>query len=249
MYSAMIDELCAGLGLTVAFLCVDGGASPFFENRQGHSFASDSLAAQFDRFRLRWIQTWRPEILIVADRWEGHASGTPGLDRKLREFLRAVAPFSRHQILVAPVPILGGIRDLNLLELVHWESKPEGTPGTLRADRRQGLRDMVVKVMEGVRDEFSGVRVVRPDLDLLLPDGQVRFLCDRRLLYIDEGHLSDEGAARLRPLFAAALTGALGHSKTSTSGIESSPREDGCPSHPAHSIHDRSWTTNWSRPR
>ncbi len=249
MYSAMIDDLCKGLGLTVAFLCVDGGASPFFENRQGHSFASDALAAQFDRFRLHWIQTWCPEILIVADRWDGGTSGTAGFERKLRRFLREVAPFSRHQILVAPVPILGGIRDLNLLELVHWESRPDGTPGILRADGRQGLRNAVVEVMEKMREEFGGVRVVRPDLDLLLPDGQVRFLCGRRLLYIDEGHLSDEGAARLRPLFATALMEALGHSQASTSGGDWSLREGGCPPDLAHSSHDRSWITNWSRPR
>lgn len=91
--------------------------------------------------------------------------------------------------------------------------------------------------------------MVRPDLDLLLPDGQVRFLCGRRLLYIDEGHLSDEGAAWLRPLFATALTEALGDSQASTAGVGSSPREDVCPSPAAHSSHDRSWMTNWSRPR
>ena len=249
MYSAMIDDLCAGLGLTVAFLCVDGGASPFFENRQGHSFASDSLAHQFDRFRLRWIQTWRPEILIIADRWDGHSPDAAGFDRKLRDFLRKVAPFSRHQILVAPVPILGGIRDINLLELVHWESQSDGTPGILRADRRQDLRDSFARVMEGMREEFEGVRVVRPDLDLVAPGGRIRYLCGRRLFYIDEGHLSDEGAEHLRPRFAEALTQALGDSIASAQGSEVPPSGGGPPDQEAHSSQDRSWTRNWSRPR
>ena len=228
MYSSMIDNVCAELGLTVAFLCADGGASPFFENRQGHSFASDSIAAQFDRVRLRWIRTWRPEILIVLDRWDGHASDSMAFDRKLRAFLQEVAPYSRHQILVAQVPVLAGIRDVNLLELVHWRARPDGSPDVLMADRKQDLRDRFAEVMKNAADEFRGLRVIRPDLSLLSGDRQVHYLCGRNLLYIDEGHLSDEGAEHLRPLFVEALTEAIGNSQGGDSKVGEVTNGRGC---------------------
>lgn len=247
MYSAMIDNVCAEMGLTVAFLCADGGASPFFDNRQGHSFASDSIASQFDRVRLGWIQAWRPEILIVSDRWDGHASGPAAFDRKLRAFLREVAPYSRHQILVAQVPVLAGIRDINLLELVHWGSSPSRTPSVLMADRKQDLRDRFAEAMENAADEFRGLRVIRPDLSLLLTDRQVHYLCNRTLLYIDEGHLSDEGAEHLRPLFLEAMTEAIGDSRGMIPRSVRLPKDRAI--HGPHSSQERSCTTNWSRPR
>jgi hypothetical protein len=250
MYASMIDSLCAEMGLSVAFLCVDGGASPFFDNQQGHSFDSDSLAAQFDRVRMEWIQAWKPETLIILDRWEVRAGDPSEFDGKVRAFLRQVAPFSQHQILAAQIPVLRGIRDYNLLELVQWESRDHSNPAVLKADRQQGMRDQFAQVLEKAGEEFDGVCVLRPDIALLMTDNRVRYLSSRKLLYIDDNHLSDEGAELFRPLFRKALTDTIQRSKACTSGTEWNAPDGrpGTAGHP-HSSHERSWTTNWSRPR
>ena len=250
MYASMIDSLCAELGLSVAFLCLDGGASPFFENRAGLNFDSDSLAAQFDQARLGWIQTWKPEILFVLDRWSLRASNAPDFDGKLREFLHRVAPFSRNQIFAAETPALGGIRDNNLLELIRWESRRSSEPVVFKADRQQSMRDQFAQVLERATPDFEGLRVLRPDLQLLMPQNRVHHLASRKLLYIDDNHLSNEGAELFRPLFRKAITDAIQRSRDSTPGPEwKTP--DGRPSLAGepHSSQERSWTTNWSRPR
>ena len=102
------------------------------------------------------------------------------------------------------------------------------------------MRDEFAKVLEGAAAEFEGLHVLRPDIRLLMPHNRVNYLKAGKLLYIDDNHLSDEGAELFRPLFRKALNEAIRRSEACKTGPNwSAPAQTPTPACQPHSSHER----------
>ncbi len=205
MYGRIIEELCREKSLPVAFFAVTGGGPAMFEATADPSskepFASHRDAAEFDAVRRRFLEKWSPELVILLDRWD--SKYTPDkAETRMREFLTLIGQQVGTVAFVAQVPAHIGGNYVNLREVVssHVKSAMDPLP-PLFPDRKDGLRKQIAERMETLRSEFPQLSVVRPDLKFYRSDGSILYAEGRSFFYMDEDHLSDAGAARVRDLF------------------------------------------------
>ena len=124
----LIDDVCQTLRVPVAFLCADG-TPVFFPTSPNTSFPTPALARDFDDARRRWIAAWKPDLLIVVDRWD-HYPAT--LDAKLRGLLGELGRYARHVILPGQIPVLRIGETVNLRDYVTWRLRSSSNPASHR---------------------------------------------------------------------------------------------------------------------
>lgn len=203
MYARLIDDLCREQGLSVAFLTVDEGAPVFFNTGVSANFPTQSIAREFDAARRHWLRTWRPEAIVVVDRWDQRARR--GFGSRLREFLAEVSPLAGRVLFVAQIPVIAHAEHVNLRELALWRANADGMLPRLEADKEDEARRKVAAVAEAETKTFPKLRVLRADLPFYRDDGSVRYAEGRDFYYADDDHLTDEGADVVRTLFAKAI--------------------------------------------
>ena len=209
MYAPVIDSICRELHLPVAFFTADG-ASVFFPTGPGLSFTTQAAADSFDRARLQYLSQWRPDILIVADRWDGRADSPADLAVQMTGFLRIVAPKVAHVILTAQPPVLDSAGAVNAREFVTRAyrengSLQDGSLPTIWPDDSESFRRTTIQAFESVAREFPNVSVIRTDEPFYKPDGSIRYAEGRKFLYADGDHLTDDGAEMDREIFFRAI--------------------------------------------
>jgi hypothetical protein len=209
MYSRLIDDLCREKGISVAFLGMSLGAPAFFENRVCPNFSSPVEAHEFDEARKSWLAKWRPEAVVVIDRWDAQFDTKQGFDRRLRSFLNEISPLAGQVIFTAQIPVLRVPPEYNLRALVNWRMGQEKVFPRLVPDTNEMIRKQVVSVADAARADFPNLRVIRPDSSFYQEDGSIRYAEGRSFFYQDDNHLTDAGAEQVRSVFQKAITDAL----------------------------------------
>jgi peptidoglycan/LPS O-acetylase OafA/YrhL len=208
MYSRVIDDLCRELGISVAFLGIEQ-KSAFFEDTPGASAAVAAETREFNEKRRQLLRGWRPDAVIVIDRWDTRMISPESFDSRLRGFLSEVSPIAGRVLWVAQAPVLTGGDEINFREYVNWRMRAgQGLPA-LVPNWAESLRRQTVAIAERAGADFPGLRIVRADQPFYLPDGSVRYVDGRRFLYADDDHVSDAGSDEARPVFRAAIIDAV----------------------------------------
>lgn len=197
MYARAIDEACRSLGVSVAFLTSDG-AAVFFDARPDESPLSPEQTRGFDRARRHWLEAWRPEAVVVADRWDAY-EGVPGdLQRRARGLVRDLSPFTSRVILLTQPPVLRLGETVNLREYVDWRMHIAQPFAGIEPDGADPMRRAAADSLDALARQDPRVRVIRVDRQFYAPGGLVRVSSGRKFLYIDDDHLSDAGADLVR---------------------------------------------------
>lgn len=204
MYAPVIDSICRELHLPVAFFTADG-ASVFFPTGPREVFTSQAAADSFDRARIRYLSQWRPDILIVADRWDGRADSPADLAVQMTGFLRIVAPKVGQVILTAQPPVLAFGETVNAREFVTRAYRENGSLPTIWPDDNESFRRTTIQAFESVAQKFPNVSLIRTDHPFYKADGSVRYAEGRKFLYADGDHLTDDGADMDRETFFRAI--------------------------------------------
>lgn len=217
MYSRVIDELCQELQIPVAFFGVVGGGPSMFEATADPSykgpFESRADAKFFDEVRRRFLGEWKPDLVILIDRWDSKYQAD-SLGVSLQDFLRDVRKDARRVAFVTQVPVHIGGNYVNLREVVSARTSSAADPlPLLFPDNKDTVRRLIAERAERVARVDSLLRVIRPDLEFYHADGSIRYAEGRKFYYMDEDHLSDAGAERVKGLFAELLTGLSGASR------------------------------------
>ena len=204
MYSRVIDGICRELGLSAAFLGVDG-APLFFDAPRGRMSRAEK--AEFDGARRRWLAAWLPQVVVVIDRWDIYDDRR--FQGELESFLRELAPLARTVLFVAQVPVLAiGGDTVNVRELAIWHMAHDRAFAGFFPDAAESKRKSVVSAAMAAIGEFPNFRVLRPDLVFYRPDGSVLWSSGRTVYYADDDHLSDAGAELVRNVFRNAIADA-----------------------------------------
>lgn len=204
MYAGIIDDVCQDLRVPVAFLCADG-TSAFFPTSPNFSFPTPALAREFDDARRRWIAAWKPDVLIVVDRWDDYPET---LDASLRGFLGDLGRYARHVILPGQVPVLRIGETVNLRDYVSWRLRSSSSLPAIGPDSHEPIRRASLTTIAGLTHDFPSVELLRVDEPFYNGDGSIRFAEGRRFFYADDDHLSDAGAERVRELWRRAIAAA-----------------------------------------
>jgi peptidoglycan/LPS O-acetylase OafA/YrhL len=200
MYAPLIDSVCQQLHVPVAFFIAD--ATPvFFPTEPNKRFKTQAIAASFDDARMRYLAQWRPEVLIVADRWDGRFENQGQLAPQLTGFLQMVAPKVGHVILTAQPPVLDLGDATNPREFVTRNYRMHGSLPTIWPDSAETLRRKSTQVFDSLTQRFPNLQPLRTDKPFYNVDGSVRYADGRKFLYADADHLTDDGARLDRQIF------------------------------------------------
>jgi peptidoglycan/LPS O-acetylase OafA/YrhL len=205
MYSRLIDSICQRLGLSVAFLGMDG-VPAFFKATFTPSPLTTGEAAEFDEARRHWLRTWRPQAVFVIDRWDLLVDNGGRFDDELRSFLREVSPLTKTVLFVAQVPVTATGGDaVNPRELAAWRMRHNNSVPRILPDSNEPKRRRAVATAEAAMAEFPNLYVLRPDLAFYEDDGSIRWVSGRTVYYADDDHLADAGAEVVRGVFKNAI--------------------------------------------
>lgn len=208
MYARLVDELCRELQVPVAFLAVNSTPA-FFEATVNETFPTRREAQEFDAARLRWLEQWRPDVVLVIDRWDHQAAAGKPFEENLRSFLGQVSPLAGRVVVVTQVPVGTVGQVLNLRDYMAWRMGRGDASPKLLDDKNAPARERAAAAADQVAAEFPNLMVLHPEKAFRLPDGTVRWSDGRKVLYADSDHLTDAGAEVVRDLFRDALTPAL----------------------------------------
>ena len=139
MYGKLIDNICKQLGVSVAFLSADG-ISVFFSDGDDKRPSAVAFAEEFNAARRKWISEWKPDAVLVIDRWDNYANAPVEFDRNLRDLITELSSHARHVICFSQVPVLKVGETNNLREYVVWKMTSDGATPTMAADAKEPFR-------------------------------------------------------------------------------------------------------------
>jgi hypothetical protein len=203
MYSKVIDDLCRERQVPVAFLSAGNGIPALFVNEGSPLFPGRDDGAAFDEARRRYLREWRPETLLVIDRWDAWYG--KDLERDLGAFLEEVSPLARTVVLVTQVPVLRVGENENIRGWVHWRRGTDPALPRILPDAQEPYRRESVRILQRLQERFPNLRIVDSASRFYREDGSVRYAEGRRFFYTDDDHLNDTGAAEISDLLQQSL--------------------------------------------
>ncbi len=203
MYSKVIDDLCHERQVPVAFLSAGNGIPALFVNEGSPLFPGRDDGAAFDEARRRYLREWRPETLLVIDRWDAWYG--KDLERDLGAFLEEVCPLARTVVLVTQAPVLRVGENENIRGWVHWRRGTDSALPRILPDAREPYRRESVRILQRLQERFPNLRIVDSASRFYREDGSVRYAEGRRFFYTDDDHLNDTGAAEISDLLQQSL--------------------------------------------
>lgn len=205
MYSSVIDTICQKLGVSVAFLGMDG-VRLFFDVPANPQIITEREAVEFDSARRHWLRTWRPQAILLIDRWDSLFQNKQQFDGELRRFLQELRPLVKTTVFVSQVPVAGNGGDsVNIRELMAVRMRGKNGIPKIFPDRNESKRNGALAVANTAVADFPGLRILRPDLAFYQKDGSVRWSSGRTVYYADDNHLSETGAELVRGMFEDAI--------------------------------------------
>lgn len=215
MWAGVLDQIARQLGRSISFYAADG-TTPFFDipTRKGNRtqlFNADEKFA-FDTARLTFLRNWKPRVVIIAARWAGeedlHGS------RELLKFLGDIG--AKVFLIEQPPELLFGPKNAPQY-LSFMKLKPNGTrqyiPGLNSEQYRRG-RELIRQITNTCPN-----CVVIPVADIFLNNNNVWVLNNSDVLYIDDGHLSDQGALQAKQVLLRGLQDCFADKETDISQV------------------------------
>lgn len=204
MYAGQVDDICEQLEISVAFLAI--GGNQVYEPRGRYDVAS---LGDFYAVRNQWIDRWKPDAVIVVDRWttiDDQASFADDLHR----FVEGLHSSAHTVILLNQVPELRLGDSLNLREYVNWQYERHGAVPAIGTSGQEEIRKTLNAAVQEEAESGTGVEVIQADKVFTISQDSVRYYEGRKFFYADDDHLSEAGATLLRPAIAAAISEACG---------------------------------------
>lgn len=207
MYAPTIDSICQELKLSVAFFAADG-TPVFFPTLPNPHFPTADAAASFDKARLDFVTQWHPDALLLIDKWDADASNPERFEEHLRSLMATFSPKVGRLIIFTQPPVLSFKGSANAREYVTRYYRVHRVLPAIRPDTREKFRQSSASIIESMAREFPNVTLVRPDKLFYRQDGSIRYADERKFLYADGDHLSDDGAQEVRELCLRAIESA-----------------------------------------
>ena len=204
MHSKLIDSICSKSGISVSFFCI--AAQPaFFDIQPTLRLPTERQVKEFYDVRKKFIQEWRPDAILVIDRWDLTADSPAEFEKKLRSFLGEFSPLARRIYFISQVPVHSRGNQVNLRELVNFRMNSQKTVSQLYPDKRDVFRGQLSQRAESLMTEYQNFQVLRVDSLFYNKDGSIKYSAGRDFFYLDVDHLTDVGSEVARPIFERAI--------------------------------------------
>ena len=207
MYAKLVDDICKHLNISVAFLSADG-ISVFFSEGDDKRPSALAFTADFNEARKKWISRWKPDAVLVIDRWDNYNNAPAEFDRMLRELVAELSSNAQHIICFSQVPALPVGETINLREYVVWKMGSQKLIPIIAPDAKEPFRRSTLTTIEAVARDFPKLQLLRVDQPFYANNDAVRYASGRTFFYADDNHLSDAGAEQLRDVCTRAIAAA-----------------------------------------
>lgn len=188
MYAHQVDMICRDLGVSVSFLSADSRPAMPAEKMK-------KQAEAFYQAQVRWLGQWKPDLIILVDRWDMRAQDMKLFAAGIDHYLTDLESFSPHIALFTQVPVLSMGEDINLREYVSWYEKKNSRLPTIRPDDAENIRQATVSVFESEAEKHPGLQIIRADQVFYNADQSVKYSAGSQFFYADDDHLSEAGAS------------------------------------------------------
>lgn len=206
MWSASIDRVCRELGKTVSFYAADGAdpfvALPLRKSGATHYFTADQRY-RFDRKRLEYVEKWKPKVVVLATRWSSYLASDA---EDLVEFLGNAG--ATVLLMQQPPELYFGdknaVQYLSSLGLTPKDGVRQCVRASDTDDYTRGLR-----AVDALCRKHPFCRPIRV-LDIFRVGESANWVLDgSHVLYLDDDHLSEDGAKQVEGRIRAGLQAAL----------------------------------------
>jgi peptidoglycan/LPS O-acetylase OafA/YrhL len=198
MWSGVIDIICKELSITVSFYGADG-TPPFInlpltkDSSSGNLFFTAEEKYLFDCKRLDFIKEWKPKIVILVASWSGVRD-----IKATEDLVRFIGETGSKIVLIEQPPVLF-FGDKNALQYLAFM-------GVIPKDnQRQYVQTANTLEYEAGRDLIRQISAkypyctVVPVMDVFYKTDAGAWVLDgSHVLYIDDDHLSQDGALKLK---------------------------------------------------
>ncbi len=208
MYGSVIDGICKELGLSVAFITTDGHPAFTPQVDRADPVAVKKAQLAFYDARARWIKEWRPDAVLVIDKWDDMAKDQTAFAGQVDRLLGELEPYAGRIVLLSQPPTLRIGQEINLREYVTVYRRTHPSLPPLQPDAHEQARRTSIQVLEAEAKRRPAVELIRADRLFYNKDGSVRYSAGRDFFYADDDHLTEAGAAQVRAPLAAALASA-----------------------------------------
>lgn len=205
MWSEVIAEVARELNINTAFFVIGGGESPFFEippkGMDGTGVLTKREKLEFDIAGLRALEEGNPSLVVISTRWcNGHLQ-TAG---PLLELLKT----RNCPVLLIEDPPELNTGNRNVMQLLAWKGLlPKQTdknqacflpcrPLAKHEGKRASVRQLASR--------YDNVQVL-PTYDLYASREGAKVLDGRTPLYLDDDHLTSQGAMIAKPRMRDAI--------------------------------------------
>ena len=209
MWSKVVDDVTEGLKLTTSLWSMNG-VSPFIQVppiEQRGIYLTQKERLVYDSQRISLIKKWNPDIVIIACRWDN-------VDENLAsDLFRFLESSAKHVLLIESPPLLDRVGNRSLFQYMSFlgitpsDSTSESQVWHhVRFANTLSTRKKIVNFAFD-RSNFSFL----PTADLFAADSGAIVASGKRVYYLDDDHLTDEGAElaaeRIRKVIQNVLNG------------------------------------------
>ncbi len=215
MWSKLVDDITGELDLTTSFWSMNGesGLMHVPPVQKVSDFLDGRQYFDYDYQRQQFIEIWKPDVVVVALRWN------PYLVKKAEVLFDFIGSHAGEVIIVESPPVLSEIGNRSAYQFLSYLGRDDSTGPNERQlwpqeqiPGKSKAREQLLKIVED-RPNFHFL----PTADLFLSEDSVIVSTGRKFFYVDDDHLSNEGAWRAHPRFWSVL-----HSATNE-GADSFP--------------------------
>jgi peptidoglycan/LPS O-acetylase OafA/YrhL len=206
MWAGVLDEIFRELDVSASFYAASG-SPPFFEipvkRTRGTLFFSLEEKYTFDKMRFEFLNEWKPEVVVIAVAWSWLGSiETP---QDLIDFLGRLGA----KVLLVEQPPLAFAGDRNAPKYLSFLGvfPTEGGRGYIQKPDRPRY-DKGLEMVRQIARQCPHCELV-PVAGLFEKDNEVWVLDGSDVLYIDDDHLSYQGALRAKSRIKQSLRSSM----------------------------------------
>jgi peptidoglycan/LPS O-acetylase OafA/YrhL len=202
MWSGVIDEICAELKISVSFYAADG--TPAFisipvQKKKSNEFFSSEEIYTYDKMRLAFLEEWKPKAVIIITRW----SNIENIDIA-QDLLEFINKLGAEVILIEQPPELY-FGEYNAPQfLAYLDLKPADNSNKYINDLNSAQYQNGRALIREISSRYSFCNYV-PIRDIFIKNNKVWVIDNFNVLYIDDDHLSQQGALKVKPVIFKCL--------------------------------------------
>ena len=204
MWAGTIEDICKELKLTVSFYS-SAGVSPFINlplakgpSRNEHF--TDEQMYEFDQARLRFIQRWKPKLVILICRWENYKV------EDTIDLLYFLEKNTQNILLIDSPPGLN-IGDTSVSQFLCFRQVWPQADAKFYLPQGSILEYEKGKLLiQKLKSKFSNISVCNVADIYQAKDNQVLVLDGDAVLYFDDDHLLEAGAFKAREVLQDAIS-------------------------------------------